>query len=92
MEKVAYHPAVTPLAIDQPAGDLPGSLDDEQATEALADLKDRGAVSQHLVPGANGDRLQQAVRTEDPLVQAGVLSAAAAESALNPSGGIVRID
>lgn len=87
-----YHPAITSTtAIHEPSGDLASGLNDQQAAEALGELKDGGGPSQQTVPITQSDCFHQAIATEDPFVNRAILRAFSSKGALDPTAVIIRV-
>jgi len=87
-----YHPAVAPLSIHNPSCELARVLNNQQAAEALSNLKNRSAVSQHLIPGADGCIVDQSAPSKYPLVDACVLCSLSSKGPFHPSRIIVCVN
>lgn len=90
---VTYHPHITPPAIHKISRDLARNLDDQQAAEALEELKDGTRVAEQTIPTTQGKGLYQALLTPKIFTPRARLVPCGdrGEGALNPAG-VLRVD
>src|ERR1700710_2004839 len=88
-QEETYHPSITTPSVHEPTCDLACSLYNQQAAEALGQLEERRGVSQHLVPGANRQHLEQAPGAKYPLLHTRVLRSLPVERPRHPVPAVI---
>lgn len=83
--ETTYHPCIAPFPVDEPLGDLPASLYNEQTADTFQYLEDRCRPAQHLIPATYRHILHQSISSKQPFLHTDILTSLETEGPLDPS-------